>query len=47
MTVMTCIQGKERRFAEFEASILSRKRNCEIFAKKRWQEKLVFDVTEY
>jgi len=40
MTVMTCIQGKERTFAEFEASVLSRKINYEFFPQKV-AEKLV------
>jgi hypothetical protein len=34
MTVMTSIQGKKRRFAEFEASVLSRKRKYELCSKK-------------
>jgi len=34
MTVMTCIQGKGRRFAEFEASILSSKGKYEFYSKK-------------
>ena len=46
MTVMTCIQGKERTFAEFEASVLSRKRNYEFFPQKGGR-KISFDVTEY
>jgi hypothetical protein len=34
MIVMTFVQGKERRFAEFEASILSRKSEYEFYAKQ-------------
>jgi hypothetical protein len=34
MTVMTCIQGKDRRFAKFEASTLSRKGKYEFYSEK-------------